>query len=213
MKKELMVSGVILVLGGLLLFFSTSGFTAFTMEAQRLQDLKAQPPEFPDIEVVDNKGREYRFDEFEGRHMLMTFIYTSCATACPEMSSNMKYVYDMIDMEKYGDDLVFLSMSFDTERDTVEVLDRYAGYFDADGESWRMLRVPEDDDLEEILGMYEVTVIPEGDADFQHNTSFYLIEPDGRLGEVMDYREIDYAAETILEAVESENPDGEVARQ
>ena len=39
MKKELMISGVILVLGGLLLFFSTSGFTAFTMEAQRLQDL------------------------------------------------------------------------------------------------------------------------------------------------------------------------------
>ena len=113
----------------------------------------------------------------------------------------------MIDMERYGDDLVFLSMSFDTERDTVEVLDRYAGYFDADGESWRMLRVPDDDDLQEILSMYEVTVIPEGDTDYQHNTSFYLIEPDGRLGEVLDYREVDDAAETIVEAVESDDSD------
>ena len=210
MKKDFVISGVILFLGGLLLFLSTNGFTAFTMEAQRLQDLKDRPPEFPNIEVVDNKGREYDFDEFEGKHMLMTFIYTSCATACPEMSSNMKYVYDMIDPALYEDDLVFLSVSFDTERDTVEVLDRYAGYFEADGESWRMLRVPDEDDLEDILDMYGVTVIPEGDTDYQHNTSFYLIEPDGRLGEVLDYREIDHAAETIVEAVEE---DAEVAAQ
>lgn len=210
MKKDFVISGVILFLGGLLLFLSTNGFTAFTMEAQRLQDLKDRPPEFPNIEVVDNKGREYDFDEFEGKHMLMTFIYTSCATACPEMSSNMKYVYDMIDPALYEDDLVFLSVSFDTERDTVEVLDRYAGYFEADGESWRMLRVPDEDDLGDILDMYGVTVIPEGDTDYQHNTSFYLIEPDGRLGEVLDYREIDHAAETIVEAVEE---DAEVAAQ
>ena len=210
MKKDFVISGVILFLGGLLLFLSTNGFTAFTMEAQRLQDLKDRPPEFPNIEVVDNKGREYDFDEFEGKHMLMTFIYTSCATACPEMSSNMKYVYDMIDPDLYEDDLVFLSVSFDTERDTVEVLDRYAGYFEADGESWRMLRVPDEDDLGDILDMYGVTVIPEGDTDYQHNTSFYLIEPDGRLGEVLDYREIDHAAETIVEAVEE---DAEVAAQ
>ncbi|CAM4246429.1 SCO family protein [Lacicoccus alkaliphilus] len=201
MKKDFVISGVILFLGGLLLFFSTNGFTAFTMEAQRLQDLKDRPPEFPNIEVVDNKGRKYDFDEFEGKHMLMTFIYTSCATACPEMSSNMKYVYDMIDPALYEDDLVFLSVSFDTERDTVEVLDRYAGYFEADGGSWRMLRVPDEDDLEDILDMYGVTVIPEGDADYQHNTSFYLIEPDGRLGEVLDYREVGQAVETIEAAV------------
>ena len=210
MKKDFVISGVILFLGGLLLFLSTNGFTAFTMEAQRLQDLKDRPPEFPNIEVVDNKGREYDFDEFEGKHMLMTFIYTSCATACPEMSSNMKYVYDMIDPDLYEDDLVFLSVSFDTERDTVEVLDRYAGYFEADGESWRMLRVPDEDDLGDILDMYGVTVIPEGDTDYQHNTSFYLIEPDGRLGEVLDYRDIDHAAETIVEAVEE---DAEVAAE
>lgn len=210
MKKDFVISGVILFLGGLLLFLSTNGFTAFTMEAQRLEDLKDRPPEFPNIEVVDNKGRVYDFEEFEGKHMLMTFIYTSCATACPEMSSNMKYVYDMIDPDLYEDDLVFLSVSFDTERDTVEVLDRYAGYFEADGESWRMLRVPDEDDLGDILDMYGVTVIPEGDTDYQHNTSFYLIEPDGRLGEVLDYREIDHAVETIVEAVEE---DAEVAAQ
>lgn len=203
MKKELIISGVILFLGGLLIFFSTSGFSAFTIEQERLNELKEQPPEFPNIEVVDNKGRAYNFDEFEGKHMLMTFIYTSCATACPEMSSNMKYVYDMIDAGQYQDDLVFLSISFDTERDTAEVLDRYAGYFDADGETWRMLRVPDEDDLAGILEMYGVTVIPEGDTDYQHNTSFYLIEPDGRLGEVLDYRDVDHAAETVVRAVEA----------
>lgn len=202
MKKDMTAASIILMLGILLFYVTTDGFTAFTMEAQRLQDLKAAPPEFPDIEVVDNKGRSYDFEAFEGKYIFMTFIYTSCASACPEMSSNMKQVYDAVEAEQYGDDLVFLSMSFDTERDTAEVLDRYAGYFEADGETWRMLRVPDDRELQEILDMYGVTVIPEGDADFQHNTSFYLIKPDGQLGEVLDYRDVEAASAMLVNLME-----------
>ncbi|WP_411843644.1 SCO family protein [Salinicoccus sp. HZC-1] len=202
MKKDLTVTSIILMLGILLFYVTTNGFTAFTLEAQRIQDLKSAPPEFPNIEVVDNNGRSYDFDTFRGKHIFMTFIYTSCATACPEMEANMKRVYENIDAEQYKEDLVFLSMSFDTERDTVEVLDRYAGYFDADGETWRMLRVPALGDLEDILKTYGVTVIPEGDADFQHNTSFYLIEPDGRLGEVLDYRDVEAASDVLVRRME-----------
>ena len=37
--------------------------------------------------------------------------------------------------------------------------------------------------------VYGVTVIPEGDADYQHNTSFYILNPEGRLIEVLDYKD------------------------
>lgn len=208
MNRDMLASVIIMILGALLYYFSTSGFTAFTLEEQRLIDLKEQPPEFPDIEVVDHKGREYNFDHFEGKYIFMTFIYTSCTTACPEMTSNMKHVYDSMDIDKYEDDLIFLSMSFDTKRDTVEVLNRYAGYFNVNDDNWRMLRVPDENDLETILNMYGVTVIAEGDADYQHNTSFYLIEPDGTLKEVLDYREVDSTVDYLTEVVQSNAHEG-----
>ena len=197
MKKDIISIIIILLLGGLLFYISTDGFRIYTIEAERVESLKNEKPDFPDVDVVDNKGRAYPFDEFEGKYILMTFIYTSCETACPMMEANMKEVYDTLDAEAYSDDLVFLSTSFDTERDTVEVLDRYAEYFDADGDTWRMLRVPEASDLDTVLDTYGVTVIPEGDADYQHNTSFYLLGPDGGLVEVLDYRDIDGAVQTL----------------
>lgn len=202
MKKDLIISGIIGFLGIILLFVTTNGFTAFTLEQQRLQDLKAQPPAFPDVEVVDQSGDVYNFDAFQGKHVFMTFIYTSCSTACPEMTSNMKHVYDLMDAQYFEDDVVFLSISFDTERDTVEVLERYAGYFNADGETWKMLRVPDDEELNELLSAYGVTVIPEGDADYQHNTSFYVLKPDGQLGEVLDFKDVDGAAARLIEVIE-----------
>lgn len=204
MKKDLIISAVIGVFGIVLLFFTTNGFTSFTMEQQRLQDLQAQPPEFPDIEVVDHKGETFNFNDFEGRHIFMTFIYTSCASACPEMSSNMKIVYEKTDELYFEEDLIFLSVSFDTKRDTVEVLNRYAEYFNADAESWKMLRVPDDRELETLLSTYGVTVIPEDDADFQHNTSFYILGPDGRLAEVLDYKEPDDAADALTKLLEEQ---------
>lgn len=203
MKKEWLYRTILIIFGLLFLMLATDGYTTFTIEGKRLNELREAPPQIPNITVQDNQDRTYHFDEFEGKYMFMTFIYTNCSTVCPQMEVNMQEVFETLDMEKYKDDLVFLSISFDTERDTVEVLNRYADYFNVDGEYWRMLRVPDDEDLETLLDMYGVTVIPEGDADFQHNTSFYLIKPDGQLLDALSYREPQEAVQTIVETIEA----------
>lgn len=202
MKKEWLYRTFLIICGLLFLLVATDGYTTFTIEGKRINTLKEAPPEIPNIIVQDNKDRTYHFEEFEGKYMFMTFIYTNCSTVCPQMEVNMQEVFETLDMEKYKDDLVFLSISFDTERDTVEVLDRYAQYFNVDGDSWRMLRVPDDDDLQGLLDLYGVTVIPEGSSDFQHNTSFYLIKPDGQLLDVLDFREPQEAVQAIVNEIE-----------
>lgn len=202
MKKEWIYRTFVIVLGFLFLWIATDGYTTFTIEEKRLNELRESPPQIPNITVQDNKDRTYHFDEFEGKYMFMTFIYTNCSTACPQMEASMQEVFERLDMDKYEDDIVFLSVSFDTERDTVEVLDRYANYFNVDGDSWRMLRVPDDNELENLLDMYGVTVIPEGSSDFQHNTSFYLIKPDGQLLDTLNYREPDEAVEVLEDLLE-----------
>ncbi|UBH13392.1 SCO family protein [Macrococcus armenti] len=201
MRTERILSALLIIIGLIFLGIATDGYKAFTLEQKRVTTLETTTPKYPNIEVVDNKGRTYPFDTFKGKYILMTFIYTNCSTVCPMMEQNMKSVYKNIDMKKYKDDIVFVSLSFDRERDTVKVLDRYAGYFDADGETWRMVTPTSDKDLKKILDTYGVIVIPDGDNNFQHNTSFYLIKPDGKLHSVMKFQDIDSTTETVQQAL------------
>lgn len=64
-----------------------------------------------------------------------------------------------------------------------------------------MVTPTSDKDLKKILDTYGVIVIPDGDNNFQHNTSFYLIKPDGKLHSVMKFQDIDSTTETVQQAL------------
>src|SRR5699024_1191929 len=127
------------------------GFTAFTTETARTNQLMTEQPLLPEVTLEDSFQREYDFSEFEGKYMLMTFFYSSCATVCPQLEKNVADIYENIPEKYLGDDVVFLSVSFDPERDTPEILNRYRTYFGSDGEKWRMARIEDEDELELLL--------------------------------------------------------------
>src|SRR5699024_674006 len=95
------------------------------------------------------------------------------------------------------EDIVFMSISFDPENDDPETLDAYRAYFNSDGETWRMARVNDEDELQNLLDEFGVIVIPDDHGHFTHNSAFYLVDPEGYLVEVMDYQKIDAAAEQV----------------
>lgn len=205
MSKEKTLIVISAIISILFLMLATDGFTTFTIEEKRLNTLKSSPPVIPDIQVEDHLGESYNFSEFEGKHLLMTFIYTNCATACPQMNTSMAELYEMLDTEKYQDQINFLSISFDPTRDTVEVLNRYAEYFNVDGDFWRMLRISDSQELRTLLDLYGVTVIPDGSNDFQHNTSFYLIGPEGQLLEVFSYDDVETTHQYLISTLEEDS--------
>ena len=88
-------------------FIGTDGFTAFTAETARVQQLKDDKPKFPDVTLEDSMGRKYSISEFEDKYVFITFLYTSCTTVCPELEMNMKQVYDKLPTGVKGEDIVF----------------------------------------------------------------------------------------------------------
>lgn len=203
-KHNSLAITVVLLFGFLLFFVGTDGFQAFTAETVRTNELIEEKPQFPNVTLEDSKERVYPFTEFEGKYVMLTFIYTACTDVCPELEMNLAQVYNAIPEQYIGEDIVFLSISFDPERDDPATLEKYRSYFDADGETWRMARIPDQGELQSLLDEFGVIVIPDNNGHFTHNSAFYLVDPNGTLIDVMDYQKIDEAADKVTNILETE---------
>src|SRR5690625_6006066 len=128
-KKQLSIS-IVLLFGILLFWVGTDGFTAFTEETARTQELISTKPILPQVTLEDSYEEHYSFDVFKDKYVLMTFFYTACTTVCPILEKNVADVIDTLPEKYIGEDIMFLSISFDTERDTPDVLQQYGKYLD-----------------------------------------------------------------------------------
>lgn len=202
-NRQTIISCILVLVFGLSLFYiGTDGFTAYTAETARVTKLIENQPEFPDVTFEDSEGRTYSIDEFEGKYVFITFIYTGCTTICIKLEENMAQVYNQIPDEYIGKDIVFLSISFDPARDDPATLDKYKDLFKSDGETWRMARIPDKKELDSLLENFGVIVVPDGNGNFAHNSAFYLVNPQGTLVDVMDFSQVNEAADKLTNIIE-----------
>lgn len=94
----------------------------------------------PDFTLTDQTGQRVSLSKFVGKVVGVTFIYTSCPLPdyCFRLSNNFERLQKRF-ARRMGTDLVLLSISFDPQHDTPEVLAKYAGTWKADPNSWRFL--------------------------------------------------------------------------
>ena len=91
--------------------------------------------QLPDFSLTDQRGAPFALSDLDDKVWVADFIFTSCATICPPMTIEMAGLQD----EFAGKDVHFVSFSVDPERDTPEVLYRYADDYGADGSRWAFL--------------------------------------------------------------------------
>jgi protein SCO1/2 len=95
----------------------------------------------PDFTLTDQAGQPVRFSTISaGKVVALNFVYTRCAL--PQFCLRASNVFEVLQRRfarQYGRDLVLLTVTFDPERDTPEVLATYAARFNADPKMWRFL--------------------------------------------------------------------------
>jgi protein SCO1/2 len=95
----------------------------------------------PDFTLTDQTGQPVRFSTISaGKVVALNFVYTRCAL--PQFCLRASNVFEVMQRRfarQYGRDLVLLTVTFDPERDTPEVLATYAARFNADPKMWRFL--------------------------------------------------------------------------
>jgi protein SCO1 len=99
--------------------------------------------EVPDFTLVNQNGKTIHFQQFRGKPLLLTFIYTRCPFPdyCPRMSNNFAQVLQQLqkDPKTFGQ-VQLLSISIDPEHDKPAALrnygERYVGRVDPKFAHW-----------------------------------------------------------------------------
>jgi protein SCO1/2 len=143
----------------------------------------------PDFHFINQSDRVIHFDQFKGKVVLLTFIYTRCQLAdfCPRMSRN----FADIDKALAADPVLYkqthlLSVSFDPAYDTPKVLRSYGGAYTGNYTNERFqhwdFAAPTEKDLPPVTQFFNVGVTAgDSKSNLTHSLSTILIGKDGRI--------------------------------
>ncbi len=132
-----------------------------------------------DFTLTAQDGRRLSLRELRGKVVAVTFIYASCADTCPLLTTKLVAVQRRLSAAANGR-VFFVGITVDPERDTAEVLARYAKAHSADAGAWAFLTgTPAE--IREVTRRYGIysQKQPQGDVDHTFLTS--LIDQSGTL--------------------------------
>jgi protein SCO1/2 len=164
---------------------------------------EAQPgDEVPDFSLINQDGKQIKLNQYRGRALLLTFIYTRCPLPdyCPLMSSN----FAAIDKELKKNQTLYdrthlLSISFDTDYDTPKVLKSYGAAYTENYTSetfshWEFA-TGTPDEIKQVAGFFGLRYFNESNQ-IVHGLRTAIITPEGKVYKV--YRGNEWKAEEVL---------------
>lgn len=142
-------------------------------------------PVLPVFSFLDQDSSPFSQDSLAGHVYVADFIFLSCPTICPILTSAMKKVY-----QAYADDnrLRLISFSIDPDHDSIARLKAYAGQLQVQAPKWRFLNGPQKEVLDLANYNYFVTAFPDSSAPggFTHSGALMLMDARGFMRGVYD---------------------------
>ncbi|MFN2530993.1 MAG: SCO family protein [Pyrinomonadaceae bacterium] len=163
--------------------------------------------EVPNYRLMNQDGREIRIQNYRGKTLLLTFIYTKCPL--PEYCNLMSTNFATIDRELQKDPTAYdqthlLSISIDPERDTPQVLRSYGAAFteryqDESFSHWEFATGTKDE-VKGIAQFFGLRYFADSDQ-IVHGLRTAVVGPDGRVVKV--YRDNQWKPEEVLRILTS----------
>jgi protein SCO1/2 len=153
--------------------------TALMSEGNRRLEVGADVPDFT---MTNQDGKAVRLSDLRGKVVVLTFIYTRCPMPdfCPLMDKKFSELAQRIAaFSGRASRIRLISLSFDPEHDSPEVLRRHAQVHGATPPLWSyaVASHPEIAKIAAPLGLF----YQPGDDEIAHNLCTAIIDPHGRL--------------------------------
>ena len=156
-----------------------------------------------DFRLTDHQGQPVGPDALVGRPTMVFFGFTYCPDVCPNTLSNISGWLDALGEDAKRMNVIFITV--DPERDTVEAMAEYVGYFHPAIRGWTGVPAQIARAAEGFRVAYERVPTDGGDYTMNHTASVFLFDADGRFVSTIDYHEPgDFAVPKIRRALEEE---------
>jgi protein SCO1 len=134
----------------------------------------------PDFTLTDHTRQPVRFSSLVGKVVVVNFIYTRCALPqfCLRVTNNFGVLQKRFAKE-LGKDVVLLTITFDPQRDTPDVLADYAAQWKPDPKSWHFLTGPVAD-VRKVCALFGVEYFPD-EGLMNHSLRTAVIDRTGTL--------------------------------
>ena len=147
--------------------------------SQKVEPLKPDSIFNVNSEWEKQDGSKISLTDFKGKVIVTAMIFTSCKTACPRLTSEMRNI-----SKKVGkvdpDEIQYVLISIDPETDTPEVMKAYLKTNQFDEKEWTFIRSSEEDtrELANIMAIKYKEISP---MEFSHSNIISVYAKDGTL--------------------------------
>jgi protein SCO1 len=139
--------------------------------APATEDIRSLP-------LLDQHGKTTTLSAFEGRTLVVHFIFTHCVVACHTQVKSLKTVRAALTPETRAR-VQFLSVSLDPERDTPETLREYARTMGVDNDPDWHFATASPDRIARMTEFFAVKREKLADGQFDHTLVVFLLDPSG----------------------------------
>jgi len=128
--------------------------------------------------LYDQDGRKVDFpSEFKGKIIIAGFIFTHCPDICPLTVNNMQLVQKELEKRGEGDDVVFVTITFDPVRDTVALLKKFAGLREVNEKNFRFL-TGDKKLTDSLMSVMRIVAVPEDSTIVDGDVSYFFTHTD-----------------------------------
>lgn len=128
---------------------------------------------------IDQSGKKFSLAQLEGKPVVLTMFFASCAYACPILVNDMKKIESEIPENELSS-YMFVLISIDPERDIPQKLAKFAQEKNLDTKRWTLL-TGNSDEIMELAALIGFKYKKDNKGDFSHSNLITFLNKEGEI--------------------------------
>lgn len=147
--------------------------------SKKIEPLKPDSILNLDSEWEKQDGKKIYFSDLKGKVLVTAMIFTSCKTACPRLTAEMRKISEQVGKVD-PEDIQYVLISIDPENDTPEVMKAYLKMNQFNEREWTFIRSDEEEtrELANVMAVKYKEISP---IEFSHSNIISVYSKDGTL--------------------------------
>jgi len=171
-------------------------FITKVMEPNEPLPVEQAAPAFEMTNVAN--GEKVSLESTNGKARIVYFYFANCPDVCPPTTFLLSQVQDILkEQGTLGNKAELISITFDPERDTPEVIMDFAERTFAEFEGWSFLRGEEEETIQ-LARDFQVGVMKLEDGAFAHFNVITLVDQEGQIRKWINGNDEELTAEQIV---------------